>query len=257
MSVQNRQYISLDECINAYIDESEQSNHKYFKLWNLAFRATTELGLDFFYTVKSVKLPINANLTVNLPSDYMNYTKVGVLNSQGEIIPLTYNTKLTTFADMSPNRIGEATQDNTLYNLYSPSNTMFYNWWNNGAFSILYGVPSGAPFVGNFKIDNAKGIILLDEHFYYPYIMLEYIAQPVEGTEIQVPIQFKEAIIAYLSWKDIKSMPTTRKGSLGDKRDRRNDYYNERRLAIARYSPIYLEEAYQASQEQTRFTVKI
>ena len=88
MGAQNRQWILLDECINAYLDESEQGNHKYFKCWNLAFRAMTELGLDFFYTVKSVKLPVNPNLTVSLPEDYISYTKIGVLNNQGEIIPL-------------------------------------------------------------------------------------------------------------------------------------------------------------------------
>ena len=78
MSAQNRQWISVDECINAYMDESEQGNHKYFKLWNLAYRSLTELGLDFFYSVKSVKLPVNANLTVTLPADYLKIGRAHV-----------------------------------------------------------------------------------------------------------------------------------------------------------------------------------
>ena len=88
MPIQHQQWISIDEAITAYLDESEQSNHKYFKIWHLAFRGMTELGLDTFYLVKSVKLPVNANLTVTLPADYLNYSKVGVLNQQGEIIPM-------------------------------------------------------------------------------------------------------------------------------------------------------------------------
>jgi hypothetical protein len=71
-------YIELDSVINDYLSESEQPIHKYFKVFHLAFRGFENLGLDFFYHVKSVKLPINANLTVNLPADYLNWTKVGV-----------------------------------------------------------------------------------------------------------------------------------------------------------------------------------
>ena len=71
---QNRQWILIDEAITAYMDEAELSNHKYFKLWHIAFRGLTELGLDAFYCVRSVKLPVNSNLTVTLPADYLNYS---------------------------------------------------------------------------------------------------------------------------------------------------------------------------------------
>jgi hypothetical protein len=56
---QNRQWIPLEEPITSYMDEAEISNHKYFKLWHIAYRALTELGLDTFFLVKSVKLPVN------------------------------------------------------------------------------------------------------------------------------------------------------------------------------------------------------
>jgi hypothetical protein len=255
MSLQNRQWVDLDECINFYLDEAELSVHKYLKCFNLAFRAMDELGIDFFYTVKSVKLPVNPNMTVNLPEDYINYTKVGILNDRGEVIPLYYNNKLTTYASLSPDRATK-TQDNSLFNFYSPINAIFYNYWNGDTFGNLYGLPSGSPFVGSFKIDNANGVILLTAGYQFDYILLEYISTPKQGQTYYVPIQFREAIIAYLRWKDIISMPSNRRGNLGDKRDRRHEYFNERRLAIARYDPIRMEDIHQASQEQTRMTVK-
>ncbi|NBU53771.1 MAG: hypothetical protein EBS33_05295, partial [Alphaproteobacteria bacterium] len=84
---QHTSYITLESCITDYLTESEQSNHKYFKLFNLAFRGMDELGLDFFYRIQSVKLPVNANFTVTLPADYLNWTKVGILSPKGDIIP--------------------------------------------------------------------------------------------------------------------------------------------------------------------------
>lgn len=248
-------YISLDSCITDYMTEAELPNHKYFKLWHIAFRGLENLGLDFFYKVKSVKLPINANLTVNLPADFMQWTKVGVLNNRGEIIPMYYNDKLTTYADLLSNRI-EKTQDDTLGITTQWTNDTWYNYWNGDIYSNIYGVPSGAPFVGSFKVDNDNGLIILNETFKYDYLMIEYVSSPVEGQEYYLPVQFREALIAWMAWKDIQNMPTTRKGNLGDKRDRRHEFFNERKNAIARWKPIRKEEIYQASQEQTRLAVK-
>jgi hypothetical protein len=255
MATQNRQWVTIDEAITDYLTESEQGNHKYFKCWNLAYRASVELGLDFFYSVKSVKLPVNPNLTVTLPEDYLNYTKVGILNNEGAIIPLQVNNNLTTAFDMQPNRLAQ-TQDPSIVTGYSPQGIVWWNFWNGYGLSNLYGLPSGSPFVGSFKIDNKNGVIVLDEYYEFEYVMLEYIASPVSGGEYFIPIQFKEAVIAYLRWKDLISMPPSRRGSLGDKRDRRAEYYNERRLAIARYDAVKLSDLYEWNLASQRLAVK-
>lgn len=256
MSNTHQQYVSLDTVINLYLDRSEQSVHKYYKCWQIAFSGMEELGLDFFYQIKSVKLPVNSNLTVSLPDDYLNYSKVGVLNSQGEIIPMGYNNKLTTFADLQPDRL-EKTQDNTITDLIQFNTPIWYNYWNNGAFSSLYGLPSGSPFIGSFKVDNHNGVILLSENFGYEYIMLEYVASPKQGEEYYIPIQFKTALMWYIAYNDIAMLPNTRKGTLGDKEQRKRAYHNERRVANARYRPVDLQSAHQWSMEQQRLTVKL
>lgn len=256
MSNTHQQYASLDTVINLYLDRSEQSVHKYFKCWQLAFSGMEELGLDFFYQIKSLKLPVNSNLTVNLPDDYLNYSKVGVLNNQGEIIPMGYNSNLTTYADLLPNR-EQLTQDDTLVDLTQFNTPIWYNYWNNGVFSQLYGLPSGSPFIGTFKIDNHNGVLLLSQNYGYEYVMLEYVATPKQGEEYYIPIQFKTALMWYIAYNDIAMMPNTRKGSLGDKEQRRRQYFNERRLANARYRPVDLHTAHQWSMEMQRLTVKM
>jgi hypothetical protein len=237
------------------MDEAELSNHKYYKLWHLSFRALTELGLDAFYSVRSVKLPVSANLTVPIPADYLNYSKIGVLNEQGEIIPMGVNNKLTVAFDLQPTRL-EQTQDNTIPTQLDEQGMWWYNYWNGGGFSNLYGYPSGSPFMGSFKIDNANGVIVLSETFPYSYIMLEYVASPKEGGEYYIPIQFKEAVIAYLAWKDIRSIPIKTHVQNNSVAARRHDFYNERRLAIARYDPVNLPNLYQWNLECQRLTVK-
>lgn len=256
MSNTHQQYVSLDTVVNLYLDRSEQGVNKYYKCWQLAFSGMEEMGLDFFYQIKSVKLPVLSNLTVSLPDDYLNYTKVGVLNSVGEIIPMGYNNNLTTYADLQPDRL-TVTEDNTIIDIIQFNTPIWYNYWNNGAFSTLYGVPSGSPFIGNFKIDNHNGVLLLNENYGYDYVMLEYVATPKQGEEYYIPIQFKTALLWYIAYNDIAMMPNNRKGSLGDKEQRRRQYHNERRIANARYRPVDLQSAYQWSMEQQRLTVKI
>lgn len=255
----HQQWYSVDEAVAAYLDRSEQSVHKQFKITHIAFDGMRELGLDFFYTIKSLKLPINANLTINLPADYLNYTKVGVFNDRSEVIPLYYNQKLTFFADQLPNR-AQLTEDPTLGNIFAAGGiggTIFSNYWDGTYFGTLYGVPSGGPFIGSFKIDNAAGIIMLSEGFQYPYIVLEYIAspKPQQGTYF-LPFQFKEALISYIGWKDNQFMPSRTHVHNDNRAQLRKDFYNERRLAVARYKPLYLEEAYEESLRNQRLSVK-
>jgi len=253
---QTRNYITIDSVINDYIDESEQSVHKYAKLYNIAVRGMEKLGLDFFYKIRSVKIPIDTtNYTAELPNDYISYTKIGVLNSVGEIIPLKFNNKMTYYADQQPDRLA-LTQDNTLATWYQSDLPLWFNYWDGYGFQNIYGLPSGSPFVGSFNIDDSNGVVLLNQYFYYSYLMIEYLSSGNPDEPFRIPIQFREALLSFLAWRDIASMPSTRKGNLGDKRDRKQEFYNQRRIANAQFKPLYLMQAYEQNLDTQRMTVK-
>jgi hypothetical protein len=253
---QARNYITIDSVINDYIDESEQSVHKYAKLYNIAVRGMEKLGLDFFYKIRTVKIPIDTtNYTAQLPNDYISYTKIGVLNSVGEIIPLKFNNKMTYYADQQPDRLA-LTQDNTLATWYQSDMPLWFNYWDGYGFQNIYGLPSGSPFVGSFNIDDSNGVVLLNQYFYYSYLMIEYLSSGNPDEPFRIPIQFREALLSFLAWRDIASMPSTRKGNLGDKRDRKQEFYNQRRIANAQFKPLYLMQAYEQNLDNQRMTVK-
>ena len=253
---QTRNYITIDSVINDYIDESEQSVHKYAKLYNIAVRGMEKLGLDFFYKIRSVKIPIDTtNYTAELPNDYISYTKIGVLNSVGEIIPLKFNNKMTYYADQQPDRLA-LTQDNTLATWYQSDLPLWFNYWDGYGFQNIYGLPSGSPFVGSFNIDDSNGVVLLNQYFNYTYLMIEYLSSGNPDEPFRIPIQFREALLSFLAWRDIASIPSTRKGNLGDKRDRKQEFYNQRRIANAQFKPLYLMQAYEQNLDTQRMTVK-
>ena len=253
---QTRNYITIDSVINDYIDESEQSVHKYAKLYNIAVRGMEKLGLDFFYKIRTVKIPIDTtNYTAQLPNDYISYTKIGVLNSVGEIIPLKFNNKMTYYADQQPDRLA-LTPDNTLATWYQSDMPLWFNYWDGYGFQNIYGLPSGSPFVGSFNIDDSNGVVLLNQYFYYSYLMIEYLSSGNPDEPFRIPIQFREALLSFLAWRDIASIPSTRKGNLGDKRDRKQEFYNQRRIANAQFKPLCLMQAYEQNLDTQRMTVK-
>lgn len=255
---QHQAYILLDTIVNDYLAESEQSNHKYFKNWHLAFRCMEILGLDFFYRVQTVKLQINDNLTATLPPNYLNWVKVGILNDSGSIIPLYYNNNLTTFGDLLPNRLEVINDPQSAQLEWGWGENVWCNYWNGWAYTNIFGVPSGEPFVGSFKVDTDNGVILLNERFYRNYLMLEYVASPTPqlGNDYRVPVQFRETLIAWLWWKDGNAKSIRSHMELGNRRDWRHEFYNERRLGVARWKASRQEEQYQASQEQSRLAIK-
>lgn len=255
MSSNHQGYITVDSVVNDYIIESNKSMNDYYRLWQLAFRGLDDLGIDFFYYVKSVKLPINPNFTVTLPPDYLQWTKVGVLNPRGEVIPLWQNDKLTTFADLWSNRL-TVTEDNTNLWLSGGWGGQFCNYWNGSAYVNIYGYPSGIPIAGSFKVDTVNGVILLEEKFKYNYIILEYTCSPKQGEEYYLPQVFREALIAWLRWKDIISIPVKSHMENANVQIRRHDYFNERRIASSRWKPIRLQEMYEASQQMSRLAIK-
>lgn len=254
----NLTYITLESVVKDYLVESEQSEVKYFKVWQLGYRGLEQLGLDAFYKIQSVKLPINANMTVTLPANYINWTKVGVSNRHGAIIPLWYNDNFTTFADLLPNRVEQTTDDTVLWGQWG--NETWWNYWNGYAYTNIYGAPSGQPVVGSFKVDTQNGVILLNHRFEenYEYIMLEYVAspQPQDGRDYYLPVQFREALIAWIAWKDGNAKGVRTHMQLGTNRDRERQFFRERRNAIARWKPARIMEIYQASQEQMRQAIK-
>lgn len=254
---QHQAYISLDSIINDYLNESEQSVHKYFKIFHIAFRGMDNLGIDFFYQIQTVALPVSATFISILPPNCLNVIKVGVLSGNGQVTPLNSNRNLTTYADLLPTRITQTQGSDSVFNWDLNCNGgWWFNYWAEGGYINLYGLPSGAPFLGSYTYDSFNRIIVLDGNFSFPQIIVECLVSPKEGQDYYVPVQFREALIAWMAWMDIRNVPSSRRGNLGDKRDRRTEFYNQRRLAIAQYSPFRIDDAYQASLEQTRYAIK-
>lgn len=249
--------VSIDEIINLYIDETMQGNHHYFRLWHLCHRGMMDMGLDFFFSVKSVRLPVKENKTVALPADYLQYNKIGVANKNGQIACLKFNNNISRYADTLNSRISDVKQGAIGFN-WDYTSPNFFNYYNSGFYvGNIYGYPSDMPILGEFRIDSKNNLIVLDVNFKFDYIIMEYMSSPIQGEVYSVPFVFKEALICWLAWKDIANIPAKTHVQNSNVAMRRSEYYNQRSLAFSRYKPFRLQEAHDLNQESNRLTVKV
>lgn len=251
------QWIELDGIVKNYLVQSEQGQNKFYKLYQIALIGMKSMGLDAFFPTITRKVPVNANKTVNLPEDYIAYKKIGVLNPNGEVATLKRNDDLTKYADGLPDRLDKNT-DNTLVTNVIPDDSPFFYWnyWDGDYWTNLYGIPSGSVEFGSFTIDDAEGIIVLSNWFPFDYLIIEYLAFLKTNEKYYIPVQFEEAMIAYLRWQDIINQPSNRRANISEKQYRSHEYYNQKRLAKRRYSPIRLQEARDWISASQRMVVK-
>ena len=233
-------WISVNSVVSDYIGEAELSNNQFYKLWQIAFRGMSDLGLDFFYEVKTVRIPLNPNGTATLPPN-INWIKVGVFDFAGGFMPLDYNKTLNSYASLNPNRktLNDSNGGvlNGLDTLYSLSTPYFYNYGS----SFLCG---NSWLGGSFNVDEKAGIILFDNWTNISDVAVEIMCAPQAGEEYYIPLVFREALLEWIGWRDIKHLPNGRRSNSGKIAERKNDYYNARRLAAQRYTPFIMQNTF-------------
>jgi hypothetical protein len=248
-------YVKLSDCVNMYIDESRQTSKEFRRLWALAFRGLTDIGLDVSWSPKQVVLPLNPNLTATLPIDYLNWVRVGVFNSFGELATLRVNEELTTYKAKDPDRISKI--QNQLGG--SPNYEQYPYWWggwDDGDYEHYFGAGSGLVQDGDCKIDNSNKVIIFSPDFDQSQVVLQYMSSPVMNDDYVIDLGCQEALIAFLRWHDVFSLPSTRLVNISEKTMRQREYYTQKKLARKRMKPFRLQVAEQYSRESMRMAVK-
>ena len=91
-----RNYIPLQQVINDFLlsmDGNDYAGHvSDTAIRNFALRGLREMGFDMLKVIRSLKLSVNsANGTVDLPDDYVDWSKVGVVGGDGLVYVLGEN----------------------------------------------------------------------------------------------------------------------------------------------------------------------
>lgn len=243
-------WTSLDRAIKDYIGQAEITTAKYLKLWQLGVRILEELGMDISESPVTRKLPVSSTKIAELPASYLQWIKVGVINEKGEVATLRHNPDLSEYAMTEDDRLS-LLGSSTLY-----SNSCYRNYLEGDNYFNLFGVPAGTENLGEFKVNDVEGIVLLDPNFQYDHIILEMISSPIGDMQMLFPIQQREAVVAGLDFYNIVSLPQGRRSNLGLIRDKEMRYGKYKKLAKRRLNPFRLAEANDIIRLNNRLTLK-
>ena len=194
--------VPLLTIVDYTLDELKKSDGDRDRYWVLAFRALVDMMYDISAHPVTLRLPVNANMTVNFPPGCISWTKIGILNNNGEISTLKINNALTTWKDLNPNRLVDLTPDIT-DSLPTLIQSPFYlNYFYDGVYQPLFGVGGGLIQYGECRVDEENRVVVLQPDFKYAQILFECIYSPKKDGDYKVSLALQEAIIAFIKWKD-------------------------------------------------------
>lgn len=260
--------IPLKKIVAQLLNSSDRSMHEQARLYNIGVRGLeNEFNLDIQGQFLTVLLDVQTNKTVELPVGYINYSKIGIVNGNGEFVCLKRNDQLSNYHAIyydQANRNAGVPTINTLGNPFQPNGTTgsypqytyWYNFWQQGTSFNLYGLPSGTATIGTYKIDIGANVILLNPEFQYPQVLLEYLSDGYNENDEDYMIDSRcaEAMLAWIRWQS--KVDTNKKTTESELARLERQYYNQKRLAKVRMNPFNLAEMNDIIRRATNLTAK-
>lgn len=230
----SKQAISLDQVVTDFIlsvdHDDYVNNASEVLLRNLALRGIREMGFDVMKRIKSTTLVVNANNTVTLPDDFVDYTKIGHVGSDGLVYVFGENKNFNLVGD--PIDINNDIQGD--YGSY-----LFANYVYSSTNGRMYGLGGGF-YSGQFRTDYENNRIELGSDCNFSNVVIEYVADEALATNPTIHVYAEQALRAYIYFHLVE-----KKGNIpqSEKARARHEYYNERRLANSRLKAFSKEEA--------------
>jgi len=277
-------YLTLNEVIdnflNIYVGEDQmiKSLQRKQVLFH-ARRAMQELSYDTLKAYKSQELTVPTSLSVPIPKDYVNYTRVAWADTSGVLhtiyplsglsgnpyeLPVTdgatgipsqssYDTNLDASQSIIEDRWKKANQDDIVgnYDAYSAAGVFDYVWWKQ-AYGQRYGLDATvSQSNGWFSINERTGKFSFSSNLINKVIQLSYISDGLSYTlNSIVPKMVEEALYAQI----LNRVCMTRRDIDGaTKGFFKRDSYVKTRNAKLRIQNLKLDEIAQAFRGQSKW----
>ena len=271
-------YVGLRQVIDDFMvtmdDDDYVSNVTDAAVRNIALRGIREFGFDVTNKVRSLKLAVQANSTVNLPDDFVDLIKLGVVSDGivyvlGENKNINMSMSIDTPQDdtndsllgplnLANNEIDDRTRDvddtagsegdgETDFDFY-----VFQNYLYQGGLGRLYGA-GGGHRRGEYRLDLDQNRIELSTDGDITEVLLEYVSDEARNTYPVIHVYAEEALRCYIYYKLCERKMTV---PAGEKARARQEYYNERRKAKARMDTFTKEEALKTIRQNFKLSPK-
>lgn len=243
---------TLRSIVADFLLEAGVGEDKFTRAYHIGVRALKELAYDVNGENKTEKLFIEPDGTAELPQDCLKVTKIGPLNSCGEIQGLTRNSQLS---KVRSTYCGECSQplgtDCGCRDAKYPRNVA-----GTSATLRTYASPLGVGSwtnIGEYRIDG--DLVYLSQNCIGRDIYVEYnsFTQEDELGDMYVHPYLREAVIAFIRWKFYINIKTQYKQ---DKGYYQSEWHREKRNAKYRLKSNSKQELNQNARQHTKGALK-
>ena len=259
----SRMKAPLSQVINNFLiirdEDSYVKNASRTKIISLARRGMQELLRNVGGSLKSVRIDVEEGFFIELPNDFMAFSKIGVVRGDNSIQILKINDKMDISREFLKDQNGDVLVDSDgieqlagrgTDNQFTPNDALntfgkipFHNYYFQGSYFQLYGVPAGNNVYGDCRVDYTNNRIEFSSNLFTSgepqQVVLEYVADETMRKDPVIDIRLHEALYAFIYWKLVETMY---KAPMNEKQNARNEYYNRRRLAMKEMRPVKLQE---------------
>lgn len=198
---------TLDQVVREYLLEAAEPEHKYIQALQFGISCLRELNFDVTGVPVIKELVVNSDDTVDLPSDYINYVRLGFTSRGGGFQELGRNNQIALNRNLDDCGARDARIPNDSLSSeggYITAGVEYYgaHFRNGEATGGYYGLGGGNNVNGLFRIDKRYNQIQLSGYRGGDTITLEYLSDPAkadgEFTVIPFALETVKSYIRYM-----------------------------------------------------------
>jgi hypothetical protein len=202
--------VKIDKIIRDSCERDGDTDYKYYqrnmRLANAAFR---DLALNIVPITKSFVAEVDSTKVVEVPNDFVYYTKIGVCRN-GRIITLSLDSELCQeeqSCGCHSQEEAEAMMDAIANGTLTPAYGYPFLGYDGGyPIGELYGYAGGFNVFGFYKFEKSKNRILFSGLRVGEVVIVEYKSNGVGNGASVVPTECEEAIVNFILWKANEKM---------------------------------------------------
>lgn len=244
-----RYLTDISDIVNDYMLEMEDNDYgatkNATKVRNIAIAGLKDLRRSGVKILKSLILQVNQNTnSIELPNDFIDYARIGVLTSGGVFVPLNNNKLLgMAYQEFILDHTNSKLLDNdgieltalrqvsgsSGNSLTSDSYVRYAANMGTGSYGANFGMSGGGSAAGDFRVDLENSRIFFSTSMTSPEVVLEYIADESMSSNPKIHEYCEEALMNYIYYSLIKRK---RDVPFNEKIRARKVYANSKTLAI-------------------------
>lgn len=248
-------YITLDKIVRqALIANGEESLHKYSRYLLFAMECFKDFQMDSAQDVKTIKLTMNDVKQVELPLDFIDWVKVGIvcgdrIKVMGTCDTLPILTQRDNCGNLQPYS-SDVPANDIPFDSLAYGGYYFFNYTNEWGELIggLYGIGGGYTDVGYFRVlrnQGDHGVLQFNSEVNNTDVYLEYISNGFDPKAESIVNAYAEKCIQfYIHWRVSQHKHGV---ASGDAKGWEFQYYNELRKSRIRISGLTIRDVLELS----------